>query len=492
MTNLAVFRCDATAAIGLGHVARCQALAKRLEWLGWDYRFAVSTASLDAADRFVARDKLVDVGSDRGREPDALAHALPAGCDLLVVDHYGWDGKLEEKCRPLAPRIMVIDDLADQPHACDIVLDQTLGRDARDYAGRVPDAQMLLGSTFALLRDEFRQARPAALARRERDGYPLQRVLLAFGGTDPAGLTLPALNLLRGSAWTVDVMTSSANPRLDEIRTAVAGHGGQVTLHIDEGDVAGLMSACDVAVGAGGGSAWERCAVGLPALVFVIADNQTQVVSALVAAGAAQSCDMAALPDALNQLNGSEALAVLSRQAAKVCDGLGTVRVAAALAGQETDGRGRICRLEAADESHKELVFAWQSAPGNRQFARTPAAPSWSEHAAWYDRCLADPARLLFVATVEGRPAGSLRLDEMPDGAREVSILLDPASQGEGIGKAVLRLGRRLAPGCRLVAEIRPENGASLRVFETCGYRPIGRNHFVHLPDETGHELHRH
>ena len=87
--------------------------------------------------------------------------------DWLVVDHYALDGRWEKAMRTHTRRIMVIDDLADRPHACDLLLDQTFGRQMEDYIPLVPEACTLLcGSQFALLRPEFAALREYSLKRR--------------------------------------------------------------------------------------------------------------------------------------------------------------------------------------------------------------------------------------------------------------------------------------------------------------------------------------
>src|SRR5690554_1589336 len=80
---------------------------------------------------------------------------------LLVVDHYALDTEWEKLLRPVADRIMVIDDLADRAHDCDILLDQNYYQNReRRYEGLVPPhCLQFLGPGFALLRPEFREAR---------------------------------------------------------------------------------------------------------------------------------------------------------------------------------------------------------------------------------------------------------------------------------------------------------------------------------------------
>lgn len=108
----------------------------------------------------------------------------PDPVDWLIVDHYGLDARFETAVQSGYRRLMVIDDLANRPHVCDILLDQTLGREQGDYLPFIPiDCPCLLGLRFALLRPEFARYRGESLRRRTT--ATLETLLIALGGTDP-------------------------------------------------------------------------------------------------------------------------------------------------------------------------------------------------------------------------------------------------------------------------------------------------------------------
>jgi UDP-2,4-diacetamido-2,4,6-trideoxy-beta-L-altropyranose hydrolase len=265
-------------------------------------------------------------------EPAALAANWPEGV-TLIVDHYGRDARFEAACRPWAARIVALDDLADRPHAADLLLDPTLGRDRADYRSLVPKScALLLGPDYAPLRPEFAAARDAALARRGRQAP--QRLLIAFGATDPinaTGAVLEAL-ALAGSALAVDVALGDAAPHLAEVRGRVAALAG-ARLHVETTEMALLMTASNCAIGASGSTSWERCCLGLPALVAVLAANQAGIAASLSAAGAVWSAGewRVGCADALVARLAAltpESMAEMSAAAARICDGLGAERVA--------------------------------------------------------------------------------------------------------------------------------------------------------------------
>jgi UDP-2,4-diacetamido-2,4,6-trideoxy-beta-L-altropyranose hydrolase len=331
---LAIFRLDATPALGAGHLVRCRVLAAMLEGEGWRARFAVSA---ETAKTIGAPGDSIIMPPEARDEPSALRAAEPAGCDLLVVDHYGRDAAFEQVCRPWARRVFVLDDLADRPHEPDWLLDPTPGRTPAEYAGRVPrDTRLLLGSSYALLDPRFARARPAALVRR-RAGGPAARVLISPGGTDPADVAGLALDALAGiqPALMADVALLPGAPHLARLRKRA---GPDILFHVPARDMAALMVEADFALGAPGGSAWERCCLGLPTLLVVTANNQRLNVKRLEEAGAAtvvgeagqvsvetlRAALVALIDDAARRHRMAEA-------AASLCDGEGARRVLAVI-----------------------------------------------------------------------------------------------------------------------------------------------------------------
>ena len=323
----AMFRVDAAPAIGGGHVMRCLALAAALSEAGWQCRFLVAEGTLRTVTALAHSGHSVEEGERHWHVPESF--------DLLVVDHYRLDARYERGWRGRARSILVIDDLADRPHACDLLLDQGLARDPADYRGLVaPGCRLLLGPRYALLRPEFARRREEALAR--RGAARVERVLIAPGATDPTNLAAPliaAAETLGDVA--IDIAIGSAAPHLDELRRRAAA-SGRLGLHIDSSDMAELMVRADLCLGAGGGTSWERCCLGLPTIVAVISPDQALMAKGLAAAGAAEIAaaeDPVALAAAVRALAAESARRqAMSAAAAGLCDGGGARRIAALLA----------------------------------------------------------------------------------------------------------------------------------------------------------------
>ena len=333
-----LFVVDGGPSVGGGHVMRSLTLAKALEAQGAETLFVgppAIAAILDAFAPGAARIPAADVG----------ATAMGETFDAVVFDHYGLsepDHRAIAQGRP----VLVIDDLADRPLGADLVLDSGPGRKAQDYLGLTPEtARLLLGPEFAPVRPEFAALREPALAWR---GEPVQRILVAMGLTDVGGVTSRIVERIRPRAQDLglDIVLGSAAPSLPGL-TKVARRDSRLALHVDTPHMARLTAEADIGIGAPGSSTWERCVVGLPSVLVILADNQRPAARAMAERGAALVADLAdptfdaAFDRALTRLlRDAELRRELARRSAELCDGLGAGRAAQALLALIA-GRGR-------------------------------------------------------------------------------------------------------------------------------------------------------
>lgn len=350
------FRVDSSAEMGIGHLMRCLTLADTLRARG-------------AACQFVTRDLPGHLGAlipERGFAVSLLEaptgptpsgppdHAAWAGvtwqqdladtraainrADLLIVDHYAFDARWQTGLADRVGRIMVIDDLADRPHAAALLLDQNLGREAKDYDGLVPDdCRILTGPRFALLRPEFAAQRQRSLTRRQTP--QLAHLMVTMGGTDAIDATSQVLRALKDAdlpeGLRISVVMGSRAPALERVRALAADMPWPTEVLVDVRDMAALMTDADLAIGAGGSTTWERCCLGLPSIIVETAANQAGAVAAMEDTGAALGTGPLSAPGfrerliaALERLFYPDVNARLSRASADLCAGNGTAHVA--------------------------------------------------------------------------------------------------------------------------------------------------------------------
>ena len=301
---LAVIRADASTSIGSGHVMRCLTLAHRLKKeknakvvfvmrvLPGNLIDVVEKQGFEVLKLLPANQKYslngyglwltVPMEVDAQQTIEVLQHYLQEHCfdvaDRLIVDSYALDEQWEQVLRPYCREIMVIDDLANRKHDCDILLDQNfyLNKDVR-YAGLVPEhCKMLLGPEHALLREEFYEAKKH---HRKRDGT-IKNILVFYGGSDLTNETEKAIKALvqlhdEGYNFTADVITGVSNSRREKIKHLCSKYHF-FHYYCQVNNMAEFMNKADLMLGAGGSTTWERLYMELPALVTAVAENQIQ------------------------------------------------------------------------------------------------------------------------------------------------------------------------------------------------------------------------
>lgn len=126
------------------------------------------------------------------------------------------------------------------------------------------------------------------------------------------------------------------------------------------------------------------------------------------------------------------------------------------------------------------LLLTWRNDP--RVFANfrvmEPVEPN--EHIRWLAKSLASLACHILIAEKEDMPIGMIRLDERDGDEQEISIIVEPDHQGQGVGFQMLDFVCR-CENSALIAEIKRENTASRRIFEKCGFRQMTPTHKTYI-----------
>lgn len=355
-----VFRADASIQIGTGHIMRCLTLADALKARGARCHFisrehpgnlnalvlqrghSLSHLPL-ASERHIAHDggpaHAGWLGSSWQTDASLTAAQLEViQPDWLIVDHYALDHRWERRLAASCRQIMVIDDLADRQHDCDLLLDQSLGRQFQDYSGKVStDCQWLLGPQFALLRPEFADLRAISLDRRK--DAETRNLLISMGGGDQFNATARVMHRLRSmlnDRWNLQVVMGANAPEVSEVQTLALAMPCSTVVQVNVPHMADLMAEADIAIGAAGSTSWERCCLGLPTIMLILADNQLGIASQLRKIGAAALITSIneieeQLPITLEQLSDKAQLRKMSSAAEGVTDGMGATRVASML-----------------------------------------------------------------------------------------------------------------------------------------------------------------
>lgn len=355
-----VVRVDASNVIGLGHFMRCLALADAVRTYGANTFFLSRDLPASCISMLKANGHVhLGIGTQRSNDykvTDALTNNEYADWlavsqekdaidsirtiegtspDWLIVDHYALDAVWEDALSAHCKRLMVIDDLANRPHKCDLLLDQNLGRNRDDYMPLLSaSTDVMIGPDFSMLRPEFTQYRNVSLAM--RDARKTKCILISMGGADYENVTGDVLEALIeariSTSFKLKIVLGHQNKWVTEVSKLAERLGTQASVYVGVNNMAQLMADCDLAIGGAGGSAWERCCLGLPSILIVLAENQREGAAALQAAGAAitSSC-IHQVPGLIERLfadfQPNSEIERMSFSARHLVDGLGLDRV---------------------------------------------------------------------------------------------------------------------------------------------------------------------
>jgi UDP-2,4-diacetamido-2,4,6-trideoxy-beta-L-altropyranose hydrolase/UDP-4-amino-4,6-dideoxy-N-acetyl-beta-L-altrosamine N-acetyltransferase len=399
-----VFRVDASLAMGTGHVMRCLTLAQALKENGANLEFICRKHQGNLIDKIRLNgfnvyelevleevdNKLAHshwLGATQQQDADDCIDVLKSNqTDWLIIDHYALDENWQKMSKPYCKKIMVIDDLADRKHQCDILLDQTFGRQQEDYLTLTPkDCQLLLGSQYALLRPEFSKWRAYSLERRSKPKF--KKLLINMGGVDIDNVTEKILGRLKicnlPSDIKVTIVMGGSAPHLESVKSKSITLPYKTEVKVDVGNMAEIMSNSDIAIGAAGSTTWERCCLGLPTIQIVIAKNQ------LFSAETLAHHNIVKLAKEIKETtylleSSSEWMKSVGSSALKICDGMGSYKVFNKMADYKVIlqkfGEVDLCNYVNLDEHDKMLTLNMRNHSQVKKWMYNQDSISKTEH----------------------------------------------------------------------------------------------------------------
>lgn len=501
MLKVAV-RTDASSTIGAGHFMRCLALVEELSLQLSEQNIKLTATFISAQTTPFCESELLRNEFNLVRMPSSSLSTLEQDAistqkviaqlgqqHLLIVDSYAiqtpW---YQEEIKAYCERILVIDDLANRTHRCDFLLDQTLDTDGERYTGLVPEECLLLtGKSYMLLRHDFVKWREKAMLRR-KSMTTVKEILINMGGSDAEEINklvveaVHQVNLFLESSLKVTLVIPSKSKSLSYFQS-MSANSPWLKVLTDVNNMTELMYQADIAIGASGSSAWERCCLGLPTLAVELADNQALVLDKLSSKGAiinlgkSSQLTVNKVKNAISNLIDSQTLYYsMVQKAAACCDGRGAKRALKALNLSNV-------YLRAATEQDKQTLFHWQSQKIVRKYSRTNHEISYEEHCQWYEQVLKDPSRHLFIITERWADqsevaVGMLRLDQH-DKSYEVSILIDPKQHGRGLAELALYAIPDKLKSLTITATVHPDNLPSQALFSKAGFQRVADDLFI-------------
>ena len=268
----------------MGHLVRCLALADELDMShGCKVSFAINPSS---------------TGPDLVQREGYSVHICPPANEGLAGDRW-----LKNILQGVDPEVVVLDvrngpsvellELARMEDRVIVTIDdpelKRLSADLAFYPG-APQADRLdwtgfEGQLFAA--PEWVILRRSFAARGSRHEKLPPRVLIATGGSDPAGLTLEAVTALDQVEENLDpaIMLGSSFCHHEALEALLSRTRRDFQIHTDPADVADLMSRFDLAVASFGVTAYELAALGVPTVYFCLSEDHSAGASVLDSLG---------------------------------------------------------------------------------------------------------------------------------------------------------------------------------------------------------------
>ena len=499
-----IFRVDASLKMGTGHVMRCLTLAQVLKENGANIKFicrkhegnlidkihssGFNVHELGLLEEIKVDNKLTHspwLGVTQQQDADDCIDILKAKkVDWLIVDHYALDEQWQKRLKPYYEKIMVIDDLADRKHQCDVLLDQTFGRQHDDYVALVPkDCELLLGSQYALLRPEFSKWRAYSLERRSKPEF--KKLLINMGGVDVDNVTENVLDELKlcnlPNDMNIIVVMGSSAPHLESVKFKAMTLPYKTEVRVDVDNMAEVMANSDIAIGAAGSTTWERCCLGLPTIQIVIAKNQ------LFSAETLAHHNIVKLAKEIKETtylleSSSEWMKSVGSSALEICDGMGSYKVFNKMTDYriilEEFGEVNLCNYINLNENDKILALSMRNHPEIKKCMHNQDSIPNATHCEFIKSLENKIDQRYYLVKQNNIIIGSINFSEINlHNSVEFGIYTNPFLQLKGAGRLLESAASQYAfieLNVKIIKlEVFSDNERAIHFYNKCGFELI-------------------
>ena len=499
-----VFRVDASLQMGTGHVMRCLTLAQTLKENGVNVEFIcrkhegnlidkIRSNGFNVYELVLLEENEADSKLSHSRWLGATQQQDAGDCinviklekiDWLIVDHYALDEDWQRKLEPYCEKLMVIDDLADRKHQCDILLDQTFGRQYDDYVALVPiNCELLLGSQYALLRHEFAKWRLYSLDRRSK--LEFKQLLINMGGVDVNNVTGQVLQELKTcnlpNDINITIVMGDSAPHLEDIRTIASVSPYKMIVKVNVENMAEIMANADIAIGAAGATTWERCCLGLPTIQIIIAKNQFFSAENLARHHAVKL--LREIKEVTYLLkNPNEWMKGVGYTASKICDGMGVYKVFNKMTNYkilfENFGEVELCNYVNLNADDKILALNMRNHPQIKKWMYNQNNISKTSHFEFIKNLENDIEQRYFLVKQQKNIIGSINFSQINlHNSVEFGLYTNPFKSLKSAGKileaAAIHYAFRELDVNKLKLKVFTDNERAINFYKKCGFKLI-------------------
>ena len=372
-----LFRCDGAPDIGLGHIVRCLALADELKKHNIDIFFAMRKGPLGIK---MVEEKGYEVIVSQEESGDFAYGEWLKQCvgqtnaQAIIFDvRDGLSKDVVKKIREDGVLIVDIDDPEDKRLEADLAFYPPVPQVKRmDWTGFT--GKLYSGWEWVVLRPEFAEWRKKhgiasdqctisnnvsfhdqnittnddiSLRYTPCNTHKTLNVLVTMGGSDPAGLTLKAVEALNmlPIAFKATIVLGPGFVHKESLKALLQEVHYEYNILENVSDMVPVMAQADLAVASFGVTAYELAAMGVPAIYICLTADHEESASAFVDAGMALTLGQYAnvgreeISIRIKELFKKSTFYAMSHNTSTHMDGLGTIRISNLLEGRLEERR---------------------------------------------------------------------------------------------------------------------------------------------------------
>lgn len=443
---------------GYGHLVRCESLAKILS----DHYQCIFLLLDTPWDNIES--KFEKVYFEEQKVVLTYLQTNSKNNEFVIIDSYSVGKNFIKELKILHLKTISVNDLPMFGLPTDIVFNHAINVQPEDYT-LPPTTKLCLGKKFLLLRKEFFEADQLT-----PNILPKEQILICFGGADPYGLSIKALQYLSPyqNDYQFAIMTNS-KPLMEELNKFKKENNGfhiDIYSNLDAKAVTQLIMDSKLAIVPSSTISLECMCIGINLITGHYVDNQKVLSKSIT------DLELAVNVGDFNEIKEKEFQKYFEQ-------GIEVDYKTKQKAFFDQDPRRNILkefkRLEYQGLEMKlrevtfddwKLLLDWRNDIETRKRSHTMDVIPEENHKAWLQNVLNNPHRQLFIAIVDETPVGTARADfDNSCAAFELSWTISPNSRGKGVGKRMVKLLVEKLND-RVRAEIKEDNIPSIKIAE--------------------------